>query len=109
MNFFLVGAYYLSIKEFFITYYEELLNSKIGHAIFHYFDGDKVAPFDVIFSYVYLSLLLIIVLISLSVPIDRAMSYFRVVAIFFSLLTIVSIIGIASFLADEGFDEKSRS
>ena len=43
------------------------------------------------------------VLISLAVPIDKAINYFRVIAGIFSIFTIASLIGITAFLIGTGF------
>lgn len=43
-------------------------------------------------------------LISIAVPIDRAINYFRFLTAFLSVLTITSILGISIFLINTGFN-----
>jgi len=43
------------------------------------------------------------VLVSLAIPIDRAMPYFRIISAVFSVFTLASIGGIAFYLAETGF------
>ena len=49
-----------------------------------------------------------IVLISLATPIEKAMLYFYIIMIIFSILTIASIVGIVSFLIGTGFFPKPQ-
>jgi len=46
--------------------------------------------------------LVVTCLVSLAVPIDKAMGYFITIAIVLSLLTIISLFGIAVFLLETG-------
>ena len=55
------------------------------------------------FTYLYIGMLTMIVLISLGTPIEKAMLYFYIIMIIFSVLTIASIVGIAAFLIGTGF------
>lgn len=55
-----------------------------------------------LFSYVYVIFLVVTCLVSLAVPIDKAMGYFITIAIVLSLLTIISLFGIAVFLLETG-------
>ena len=55
------------------------------------------------FSYIYLIILIIVVLISIAMPIDRAMDYIRIVAVIFAVITLTSMAGICVFLGEAGF------
>ena len=59
--------------------------------------------FPTVFTFLYIGMLAMIVLISLATPIEKAMLYFYVIMIIFSFLTIASIVGIAYFLVGTGF------
>jgi hypothetical protein len=59
--------------------------------------------FSVLFTYAYASLVIFTVLISIASPIDRAIQYFIVIATVLSFFTIMSVVGIAVFLAGTGF------
>ena len=48
-------------------------------------------------------MLILTVLTSIAIPIDRAMSYFRIITIIFSFLTLASLTGIVLFLTNQGF------
>lgn len=50
-----------------------------------------------------MGLIVYTLLISLAVPVDRAINYFRIIAAFFSFLTISTLIGITYFLITQGF------
>lgn len=58
--------------------------------------------FSAFFSYAYVILLIITVLTSLAAPIDKGITYFRFVATVFSFLTVMSLIGVATFMAENG-------
>ena len=58
---------------------------------------------SVIFTWAYITLLILTVLTSIAIPIDRAMSYFRIITIIFSFLTLASLTGIVLFLTNQGF------
>ena len=64
--------------------------------------GDTIG-FSTLFSFVYAGLLMFTIFISIASPIDRAIVYFRVVASIFSVMTILSVLGISTFLAQTGF------
>ncbi len=56
----------------------------------------------ILFSF-YLGMIFLSTFVSIALPIDRAMSYFRVVSIIMGVLTLASIFGITYFLAQRGF------
>ena len=107
MSFFLVGSFYVSIKLFFQNYFKSITdNPKFAtnyEYLYRFFNGQSDFSFSTMFSYGYIILLTFTCLVSLAVPIDRAIDYFRVIASIFSVLTILSLVGITFFLAEAGF------
>ena len=69
-----------------------------------FFDPGKGGGFDVIFSLLYLALILWAVIVSLAGPLDRAMSYFKYISGVFSFLTLASLVGIGTFLGTTLFE-----
>jgi hypothetical protein len=104
----MVSSFYVSIKVFFETSFRELTGSAAFHKsspwLWRFFNGAPgTLGFHVVFAYSYVSLLMATVLVSIAVPIDRAMPYFRVISVLFSVWTVASIAGISVFLAETGF------
>ena len=107
MSFFMVGSFYVSIKLFFQNYFIHITdNPKFADSeqfLYRFFNGQTTIGFSTLFSYGYVILLVFTCLVSLAVPIDRAVSYFRIIASIFSVLTILSLMGISIFLIEAGF------
>ena len=59
-------------------------------------------PKETFFS-TYLFGIFLSIFIAISLPIDRAMPYYRVIAVFFAIIVLTSIVGICYFLAKTGF------
>jgi len=101
---------YVSIKIFFTSIFKDLTDdsqfAKDYTEIYNFFHGSDGFTFPTIFTYAYIALLIFTSLVSLAVPIDKAMIYFRIVALVFSLLTIVSLFGMIAFIAESGFFPK---
>ena len=51
----------------------------------------------------YLFLLLLVMLISLTLPVDKGINYFRFTAIVFSLLSLLTVIGIVYYMCKAGW------
>jgi len=51
----------------------------------------------------YLGMIFLTTFVSISLPIDRAMGYFRFVSVFICVLMIGLIVGVSSFMAKRGF------
>ena len=104
LSFFMIGSFYVSIKLFFLNYFGKLAEkgsfSEKFPTLYKFFENYYDIGFAQVFSWGYISLLVFSVLISLAVPIDRAMSYFRLIAFVFAFLTIFSLVGISVFLAE---------
>ena len=107
MSFFMVGSFYVSIKLFFQNYFIHITdNPKFfteDRWLFDFFNGTTSIGFSTLFSYGYVILLVFTCLVLLAVPIDRAIDYFRVIASIFSVLTVLSLVGISVFLMEAGF------
>lgn len=103
----MLGSFYISIKIFFTNYFSQLTDSTAFAEKFpnlwKFFNDPGSFGFTSIFAYFYVILLIITVLTSIAAPIDRAMSYFRLIAAIFSVLTMMSLIGIAVFMGHTGF------
>lgn len=56
-----------------------------------------------IFFAIYLMMIILSVFVSIALPIDRAMPYFRVVAVVMSILVLLSIAGICYFMSQQTF------
>ena len=106
-SFFMVGSFYVSIKLFFYNYFKQLTDSSKFAAknpeLYQFFAGVAPINFPMLFSYFYVVLIIMSVLVSLAVPIDKAINYFRVIAGIFSVFTVASLFGIAAFLIGTGF------
>jgi hypothetical protein len=59
--------------------------------------------FGTVFTYAYFTMLILICLISLAMPLQRAMCYITTIAIIFSALTMISFVGMVAFLLHTGF------
>jgi len=56
----------------------------------------------ILFS-LYLGMIFLSTFVSIALPIDRAMGYFRIVAIIMAILMLSALVGITYYLADRGF------
>lgn len=108
-----MGSFYVSVKLFFVDLFKQVLNDPFYYnnytGIYCFFVGGYGScsaaeiTFDVLFTWVYACLVIFSVIISLASPIEKAMTYFIVIASVMSFFTNISIIGIAFFLAKTGF------
>jgi hypothetical protein len=105
-SFFMVGSFFISIKLFFERQFKDLTDSPgfqyKNYRVYEFFNGEGNLTFSVLFTYAYITLLVFTILVSLAVPIDRAISYFRIIAAIFSVFTICSLVGVAAFLVGTG-------
>lgn len=107
LSFFMVGSMYVSIKLFYVDFFPQIAKDS-GLAqkapwLYNFFSGNCLVPFSTVFSFTYLTILVIVVLISIAMPIDRAMDYVRIVGVIFAVITLASMAGICVFLAEAGF------
>ena len=77
--------------------------------IYEFFHGSNGFTFPTIFTYAYITLLIFTCLVSLSVPINRAMIYFRIVAFTFSILTMTSLFGMIAFVISSGLFPEEKT
>ena len=116
MSFFMVASFYVAIKLFYVNVFQTLSggddvsdNDRLANTwIFKFFHGTAEVSFDMLFTYTYMTLIIYAILISLAVPIDKAVNFFRVIAAVFAVLTTTSLIGIAIFLVEQGFYPKIK-
>ena len=106
-SFFLVGSFYVTTKLFFANYFKQLTDKSTFAnnypSIWAFFNGDDEFSFSVLFTYAYACLVIFSVLISIASPIDRAIEKFKIIGAVLSVFTLISIFGIAIFLAQTGF------
>ena len=102
-SFFMVGFLYVSIKLFFVSVFRNILDegdySKNWPHLYNFFMNNTGFCFSVVFTYCYAIMIGFTILSSIAIPINRAISYFRVIAFIFSILTISSFVGIAVFMS----------
>jgi len=101
---FIVGSFFISIKVFFTQYF-----SSVAAYSSMFYTHDQITGFfqrggfAEAFSFVYIGLLIFTVTVSLGSVIDKGIFYFKIIGFIFSILTILSLFGIAVFLIDTGF------
>ena len=100
LQFLTVGAMFVTIIIFFDQFFEVLFvetnNSEVMKEIY-----DNGILKKVLFS-LYLGVIFLSTFVSISLPINRAMAYFRVVSIILGVLMISALFGITYFLAQRG-------
>ena len=105
-GFLLIGSFYESIRLFFGDFFQTLTDTaefkKMSPGLWEFFNTSDFG-FVSIFSFGYITLLVGTLFFSIYIPINKAVWYFRIIATVFSTFTIFSLIGIASFLANQGF------
>ena len=75
---------------------------KLNPGLWEFFNSSDTG-FESIFSVAYIILLVGTLWFSVCIPINKAVWYFRIIATVFSSFTIFSLVGISSFLANQGF------
>ena len=112
LTFFLLGSFFVSIKLFFKNYFKQITDKETfkinNYDMWYFFNGDGSLTFVSIFSYLYIGMLVVSLLGSITMPVDRAIYYFRFVATVMCILTIISLIGISVFLSDSGFYPQTK-
>ena len=71
--------------------------------VYNFFNGTGWLTFDSLFSMLYIGLLGLVAIVTIAMPINKSIGYYRIVTVIFSFLTIITLIGIASYLASAGF------
>ena len=95
-QFFTVGSMYASISVFLKNSFKSMLVSS-GYSY------SVVSVLTSLFDYIYLFLVLMAIIISLTTPVDRGASYFKFLMVAFGLLLVITMIGIIAYLAKTGF------
>lgn len=112
LSFFMVGSYYVGVKLFYVDYFRQLTDKSTfavnNPDLWQFFNGTGAFSFATIFSWAYLGILVITVLISLGTPIDRAMEYIRIITVIFAVLTVLSLLGVIVFLSEAGFHPPTK-
>ena len=103
----MIGSYYASVKLFYANFFRQLTDTDEYKDkqpfLYHFFQGTGPITFPNVFSYLYIGMCCLTVLVSIAVPIDRAMCYFYVITIILSILTIAWIVGLMAYLVGAGF------
>lgn len=101
-SFFMVGSLYVSVKLFFVGVFSQIVDStslNVNHPeIYDFFHKDSGFCFAIVFTYSYITLLILTILVSIAVPIEKAITYFRFIASVFSVFTLTSFFGVAYFM-----------
>lgn len=100
LQFFLVGSMFATVLIFWNQYYDTIYVST-GITFFQKL-YDYNFFYDIV-QYSYLGLLFLIAAVSLSLPVNRGMTYFNCASMIFSLLLLMTIFGVVIFLANTGF------
>jgi len=101
LQFLTVGAMFVTIIIFFDQFFK-LLFVETGDSQFLTDVYNNGILKKVLFS-AYLGMIFLSTFVSIALPIERAMGYFRIVAIIMAVLMLASIAGITYFLAQRGF------
>ena len=92
---------FVTIMVFFDQLFKTILVTDSGNAFLA--DVYSNGILKKVFFAAYLSMIFLSIFVSIALPIDRAMGYFRVVSIIMSILMITSLVGISYALAARGF------
>lgn len=93
LNYFLVSSLFVTIAVFF----GESLILLTGATV------DEIGPYYLAFVWSYFMMLVLTVFVCLSLPIDRAMTYLKVVSFIICTLFLASLSGICYYMSVEGF------
>ena len=96
LQFLTVGSMFVTIMVFFDQFFQVLFVETGNETLTEIYDNGIVKK---IFFSLYLSVIFLSVFVSISMPINRAMPYFRVVSLILAILTLMTLIGICYFLA----------
>jgi len=101
LQFITVGAMFVTVVVFLDQFFKVLFVEQSKSEFMVNLYNSRILQ-KILFS-VYLGMVFLSTFVSISLPIDRAMSYFRIVSIFMGILMITSIVGITYFLSQRGF------
>jgi len=101
LQFFIVGAMFVTIMIFFDQMFKQLFVEANSDSFMEdVYEGGIFRK--VLFSF-YFGMIFLTIFVSISLPIDRAMCYFRLVSTIMTLLMLTSLIGIVYYLSLRGF------
>ena len=101
LQFLTIGAMFVTIIIFFDQFFEVLfVQTSDSQFLKDVYDNGIIKK--VLFT-AYLGMIFLSTFVSISLPIERAMGYFRVVSVILGILMILAITGITYFLAQRGF------
>ena len=101
LQFITVGAMFVTVMVFYDQFFKTLFVDPGTNQTMINIYNDGILK-KIIFS-TYLGVIFISVFVSIALPIDRAMGYFRAVSIILGIFMISAIVGITYFLASRGF------
>ena len=100
LQFMTVGAMFVTIMIFYDMLFELVLVENGSNTAADIYNNGILKK--VLFA-AYLGMIFLSTFVSIALPIDRAMGYFRVVSIIMAVLMLSSLFGITFFLANRGF------
>ena len=100
LQFLTVGAMFVTIMIFYDMLFELVLVEHGSNTAADIYNNGILKK--VLFA-AYLGMIFLSTFVSIALPIDRAMGYFRVVSIIMAVLMLSSLFGITFFLANRGF------
>ena len=95
LQFFTMGAMFASIIIFFDQFFVTLFVATGSEWTTEFYNSG--VPMEV-FQAVYMFCLFLSIFIAISLPIDRAMPYYRTIAVIFAIIVLTSLAGICFFL-----------
>lgn len=95
LQFFIVGAMFAAIYSFWDIIFMTIFEGRWALSELY-----QSGLFSLIFSYIYLMLLSMSLILSLALPLDKARPCFLLVTIAFGFLSLVSLFGMAYYMAD---------
>ena len=102
LQFLTVGAMFVTIIVFFDQVFEVLLVEESSGTFWK--DLYENGILKMLFFALYLGMIFLATFVSIALPIDRGIGYFRVIACILSVLILLSLVGIIFFLAQRGFN-----
>lgn len=100
LQFVIIGATFSSIVIFLVYVLNHLLEQS-GSALLQKLVNDNLIK-QILFG-TYLVLVFIALFISLTLPVEKGVAYFRFVAVIFSIMTLITVFGIIYFMTQTGF------
>ena len=93
LQFFIVGAMFASIYSFFDQLFSAVTKGNWGLEQLY-----ESGLFSLLFAYLYIFLIIMTLILSLALPLEKAKAWFMIVLALFSVLTLISVVGIIFYL-----------